>query len=431
MYNKLKQKIKLKKFSVGIIGLGYVGLPLAVKFIKKGIKVFGVDQDITKIQKQKKGISYIESIKTAYFKKNPQRISTQYSLLKNCDVIFICLPTPLKRKKPDLSYIFDCVKNLKPHISSKKLIILESTVYPGVTRKIKQSILGKNLKVGKDIFIGYSPERENPGDKKFSYKITPKVISGYSDRCLKLVDMVYSYIVKKRHKTISLEIAEMSKLLENLYRAVNIGLVNEFKMICDKLNIDVLDVINAASSKNFGFKKFEPGPGWGGHCIPIDPFYLSWLSIKSGYEPKLIKNTGIINRNMPSWILKKIFSFFSKKKIKKIKILLLGITYKKNVDDDRESPAFHFMKILDKKKIAYNYSDPFFSRVRSGRKIKKTIKSIKLNSVNLKKHDCAIVIADHDVFNYKFIAKHSKIVFDTRGVYRKLRYKKTNNIINV
>mgnify|MGYP006091722269 CR=1 FL=1 len=431
MYNRLKHKIKLKKFSVGIIGLGYVGLPLAIKYINKGIKVFGIDQDKAKIEKHKNGNSYIDSIKTNYFKKNPERVSTKYSLLKKCDIIFICLPTPLKNKKPDLSYIFDCAKNLRPYINFGKLIILESTVYPGVTRQLKKLILEKNFEVGKDVFIGYSPERENPGDKNFSYKKTPKVISGYTKNCLHLVDLVYSYIASTRHKTPSLEIAETSKLLENLYRAVNIGLVNEFKMICHKLNIDVLEVINAAASKNFGFKKFEPGPGWGGHCIPIDPFYLSWLSIKNGYDPELIKSTGTINHNMPAWILKRVLSFFSKKKIKKIKIILLGISYKKNVDDDRESPAFHFMKILDKKKIRYDYSDPFFEKIRSGRKVNKVIKSINLNSKNLKKYDCAIVLADHDLFDYQLIAKNSKVVFDTRGIYKKLKYKKIKNIINV
>ena len=210
MYNRLKHKIKLKKFSVGIIGLGYVGLPLAIKYINKGIKVFGIDQDKAKIEKHKNGNSYIDSIKTNYFKKNPERVSTKYSLLKKCDIIFICLPTPLKNKKPDLSYIFDCAKNLRPYINFGKLIILESTVYPGVTRQLKKLILEKNFEVGKDVFIGYSPERENPGDKNFSYKKTPKVISGYTKNCLHLVDLVYSYIASTRHKTPSLEIAETS-----------------------------------------------------------------------------------------------------------------------------------------------------------------------------------------------------------------------------
>ena len=431
MYDTLRKKIQSKKYSVGIIGLGYVGLPLALKYINEGIKVYGIDHDKKKIQKHKKGISYIKSIKTNYFKKNPHQVSTKYSLIKNCDIIFICLPTPLKNKKPDLRYIFDCVRNLKPYFLPGQLIILESTVYPGVTRKIKKYVKGKNLKVGKNIFLGYSPERENPGDTKFSYKTTPKVISGYSTKCLSLVDIAYSLIVKKRHKAPSLEIAETSKLLENLYRAVNIGLVNELKIICEKLNIDVFDVINAASTKNFGFQRFLPGPGWGGHCIPIDPFYLSWVSAQNGYDPILVKNTGRINENMPSWILNKVFRYLSHKKIKKIKILLLGISYKKNVDDDRESPAFHFMKILDRKKIKYSYSDPFFKKIRQGRKNIKPIKSIKLSSSNLKKYDCAILITDHDNFNYKLIAKSSKIVFDTRGVYKKLKNNRFKNIVTV
>ena len=286
----------------------------------------------------------------------------------------------------------------------------------------------KKIILGKNFFVGYSPERENPGDKNFSYKKTPKIISGFSRNCLILMDALYKHIIHKRVKSDDLKSAELSKLLENLYRSVNIGLINELKIICDYLKKNIFKVIDLASTKNFGFQKFLPGPGLGGHCIPIDPYYLSWISKKKGYEPKFIPLAGKINTMMPSWVVKKMLN---KIKNHKQKILILGVAYKKNVDDDRESPAFNFMKILDKKKIKYNYSDPFFFKLRSGRKIKKVIKSVKLNSINLRQHDCAIIIADHDAFDYKFIAKHSKVVFDTRGVYRKLGYRKLNNVINV
>jgi UDP-N-acetyl-D-glucosamine dehydrogenase len=423
MYNYIKKKIKSKNFSVGIVGLGYVGLPLAIRYIKNNISVYGVDKDNSKVKSLRNGNNYIQSISTDYFKKHPDRVSSDYKILKKCDVIFICLPTPLKNKEPDLSYIITCGKNLKKIISTGQVIILESTVYPGVTRNFVELFVDNKLVVGKDIFIGYSPERENPGDNHFSYKTTPKVISGLTNNCLDIVDLVYKPIVVSRHKANTLEVAESSKLLENLYRAVNIALVNEFKIICDKLSINVLDVIESAATKNFGFHKFLPGPGWGGHCIPIDPFYLSWVSKKNGYNPIFIRNAGKINHGMPSWVLKKVFKYFANKNISRLKILLLGLSYKKNVDDDRESPTFEFMKILQKKKIKYDYSDPFFESIRIGRNFNKKHNSILLNKKNLKKYDCVILITDHDKFDYRYIARNSKIIFDTRGVYRNFKEK--------
>jgi len=423
MYNYIKKKIKSKNFNVGIVGLGYVGLPLAIRYIRSNISVYGVDKDSSKVKSLRNGNNYIQSISTNYFKKHPNRVSSDYKILKNCDVIFICLPTPLKNKKPDLSYIINCGKNLKSIISMGQVIILESTVYPGVTRNFIKLFINSKLIAGKDIFIGYSPERENPGEKNFSYKTTPKVISGLTNNCINIVDLVYKPIVGSRHKAETLEVAESSKLLENLYRAVNIALVNEFKIICDKLNINVFDVIESAATKNFGFQKFLPGPGWGGHCIPIDPFYLSWISKKNGYNPIFIKNAGRINHGMPFWVLQKVFKYFSNQNLNRLKILLLGLSYKKNVDDDRESPTFEFIKILQKKKIMYDYSDPFFDSIKIGRNFNKKLNSILLIKKNLKQYDCVILITDHDKFDYKYIARNSKIIFDTRGVYRNFKEK--------
>lgn len=432
MINKLISKLRSKRFSVCIIGLGYVGLPLVTRFLKSKIKVFGIDSDINKINFLRKGTKYIKSTDNStlkYFFKNKDNLSTNYNILKQCDVIIVCLPTPLKHnsQEPDMSHIFNCAADLKKNIRENQIIILESTVYPGATKEFAKKLLNRNLKIGKNIFIGYSPERENPGDKNFNYKNTPKVISGYSNICLMLVNYVYKTFVKKIVKVQKIEEAELSKILENLYRSVNIGLVNELKIICNKLDIDILNTINAASTKNFGFQKFLPGPGLGGHCIPVDPFYLSWISKKNGYDPKFIKLAGKINTEIPKWTidqtLKKI------KKNKNIKILLLGLSYKKNIDDDRESPTFEFMKILKKNKIFYDYYDPYFKVLRKGRNKIDSKESIILNKNNLRKYDVSILLTDHDNVDYKMIAKYSRLIVDTRGKYKKIKLKNYKNII--
>ena len=310
MKNKIQliKKIKSKKLMLGIVGLGYVGLPLALRFIDKGIRVCGVDNDLKKINFLRKGKSYIKSInkiKISYFKNNYKHLSNNYSILKNCDIIIICLPTPLKKNKsPNLDYLLNSIKKIEPYTKKFQTLILESTVYPGTTRKLVKKI-SKKFKIGENFFVGYSPERENPGDKTFSYKSTPKVISGYTKNCLHIIDRIYSFIATKRTHAETIETAETSKLLENLYRSINIGLVNELKIVCDRLKIDTYEVIKVASTKNFGFQKFLPGPGLGGHCIPIDPYYLSWISKKNGYNPRLIHTAGEINSKIPYWIYKK------------------------------------------------------------------------------------------------------------------------------
>lgn len=427
MISELEKKIISKKFTIGVVGLGYVGMPLMIRFLNSKIKVFGVDQSREKISLIKKGLSYIKSIQSKIINKFKNNCSTDYKILNNVNVVFICLPTPLKNNKPDLSYLKKSFLELSKLDLTNKLLILESTVFPGVTRKLVNDLLKKKkLKIGVNFFAGYSPERENPGDTSFSYKKTPKVVSGYTSRCLKLVESCYFNIAKKITKAKNLEVAETSKLLENIYRAVNIGMINEMKIICDNLKLDINQVIDCASTKNFGFQPFYPGPGWGGHCIPIDPFYLTWISKQNGYEPLFIKNAGLVNNSMPKWIMSKVFLYVKKLNKKKIKVLLLGISYKKNVDDDRESPSHQFIKILTKKKIDFDFSDPYFSYLRKGRNIKMYKKSIKLNSFNLKKYDCVILITDHDKFNYDLILKNSKMIFDTRGVFK--NYSKKNII---
>ena len=423
MKKLLLSKFKNKKFIVGIVGLGYVGLPICERFSRVGVEVIGVDNNSSKINTLKRGSSYIKSSKLKnfnYFNKNKKNLSTNYKILTKCDAILICLPTPLKNYRPDMSYVFNCAKKLKKIIKPYQLIVLESTVYPGATNDLINIIKQKKLNIGSNFFVGYSPERENPGDKSFSYKKTPKVISGFSKYCLILMDALYKHITFKRVKSEDLKSAELSKLLENLYRSVNIGLINELKIICEYLKIDIFKVIDLAATKNFGFQKFLPGPGLGGHCIPIDPYYLSWISKKKGYDPKFIPLAGKINTMMPLWVVNKMLS--SLKSLKQ-KILILGVAYKKNVDDDRESPSFEIMKILKKKKVNFEYNDPYFDKIRKGRQNKINKKSIILNKNNLKKFSAVLLVTDHDKYDYKFIAQNSKIVFDTRGVYKKFAFK--------
>ncbi len=415
MKNIILKKINNKSLSICIIGLGYVGLPLCMRFIQKKIKVYGIDKDKNKINLLKKGKSYIKTLNTSYFKNHKKNISAEYSLANEADIVIICLPTPLKNKKPDLSYIKNCIKEVIPFLKKGQTLILESTVFPYATNEILINKLNKKFYVGKDFFVGYSPERENPGDKNFSYQKTPKVVSGKTKECIQIVEKIYKLISKKVYVCPSIEVAETSKLLENIYRAINIGLINEFKLICKKLNLNVFDVIEAASTKNFGFQKFLPGPGWGGHCIPIDPFYLAWKSKKSGYDPKLIFTAGEINTLMTNQISKEIFSFFKKKSIK---ILILGLSYKKNVDDDRESPTYEFFKIFHKKKIYFDYYDPYFASTTLGRVNKINKKSIKFSSKNLKKYDATLIVTDHDNINYLKLYKYSKYIFDARGIMR-------------
>lgn len=428
----LSNKILNNKYSICIIGLGYVGLPLAVRLLKKNAKIFGIDNDISKVKKLRNGKSYIGSIKDKdlnYFKKNKLFVSNNFKNIQKSDVIIICLPTPLKKNIPDMSYLFSCARNIKKYLDHEKLIILESTVYPGASENFINKLNIKN-KIGKTIFFSYSPERENPGDKNFSYNTTPKVLAGYSKKCVTLSKKVYKLFVKKIHVTKNLKIAEMSKLLENIYRSINIALVNEMKIVSHKFQIDIHEVIKAAATKNFGFIKFEPGPGYGGHCIPIDPIYLNWASKKLGYNAKFIETSTKVNNLMPKWIFNKIKLFFNKKNNKLRKVLIFGVSYKKNIADDRESPTYFFMNILKKNKIFFDYYDPYFIKLKKGRNNKNNVKNrISLSKKNISSYDCSIIMTDHDDLDYIKILDNSKLVFDTRGIFKKLNIN-SKKIIN-
>lgn len=431
-YNKsLINKIKTNKAVIGVIGAGYVGLPLIKEFLQNDFVVYGFDNDPKKIQNLKEFKSYINYINLSKLKiKHKKNFypTSDYRHISKLDVIIICLPTPLtKLNTPDMSYINNALRELKNFLQKGQLLILESTTYPGTTKEIIIPTINKlKYNIGSDFFISYSPERQDPGNKDFDLIKTPKLVSGATSNCRLIASLVYGKIVKRVVEVKTLEIAELTKLYENIYRSINIGLVNEMKIISDKLGINIYDVIDAASTKPFGFSSFYPGPGLGGHCIPIDPYYLSWIANKNNTKANFIELSAKINNSMPKYVVDKIFQNLKKNKVKlkESKILLLGASYKKNVDDPRESPFFKILKIIISKVGLVKYSDPFIPYLKASRNYNFKMKSIKITKEELKKFDCVALITDHDNFPYKLIEKYSKSIVDCRG-----KYKNSNNKI--
>ena len=427
---ELLHKIKKHNAQIAIIGLGYVGLPLAIRFCDEGFKTFGLDIDNEKIKKLSFGKSYIKHIKDDVIKNLNNKLfitSSDFSLIKKSDVIIICVPTPLgKHNDPDLSYIHQTLKTIKPNMKNGQLLILESTTYPGTTEEeLVPFVELNNFKVGKNYFIGYSPEREDPGNKNYSTKNIPKVVSGHTSECLKLTTNLYSEIINETVPVSSTKVAEMTKILENIHRAVNIGLVNELKMVTEKMGINIYEVIDAAATKPFGFTPYYPGPGLGGHCIPIDPFYLTWKAKEVGMNTRFIELAGEINKSMPRYVVQKISEVLNchGKSINGSKILILGLTYKKNVDDLRESPSLEILNKLILLGSDVQYSDPHFSMIPHTRKHQFNLKSKKINAQALKRYDLVLLATDHDDFDYNLIQKESKLIVDTRG-----KIKNTKNV---
>lgn len=421
-YIRLKKKIQnKKKLSVGIIGLGYVGLPLSLTICEQGYKVFGFDKDSSKVNLLNNFKSYIKHIDSSRIKRSVKKKrffpTDNFSLLNNMDIIILCVPTPLtKNKKPDLSYIKKSVLLIEKYFRTGQKIILESTTYPGtcndlIIKKFKK----RNFFEGKDYFLSYSPEREDPGNKKFKTKNIPKVIGASSENSKSLGELFYGKIFNKIIPVKNLETAEATKIYENIFRSINIALVNELKFGLKKLNIDIWDVIKASSTKPFGFMPFYPGPGLGGHCIPIDPIYLSWKCNQKGYNCEFISLAEKINSNVPNKILKEIFRI--KNNSKKFKILLIGLAYKKNIDDYRESPSLYILDKLLKKKIRVNYHDQYVKVITKNRHYPNLVnmESVNLNYKELKKYNLIVLLTDHDYLNYSLIKKNSKLVIDTRG----------------
>ncbi|MBT4828123.1 MAG: nucleotide sugar dehydrogenase [Candidatus Marinimicrobia bacterium] len=424
--NSLTQIIKSKEATIGIIGLGYVGLPLAIRFSEVGFKVVGFDIDESKVNLLNDQKSYIKHIKENAISSMVDQgfvATTDFVKITDVDAILICVPTPLGvHNEPDLSYIKSTLDLVKSHLREEQLLILESTTYPGTTaEEIVPVIEALGFKIGENFYIGYSPEREDPGNKKFTTQTIPKVVSGHTQNCLEMVTSLYDEIVDQTVPVSSTQVAEMTKILENIHRAVNIGLVNELKMVADKMNIDIYEVIQAAATKPFGFTPFYPGPGLGGHCIPIDPFYLTWKAKEMGMNTRFIELAGEINTAMPHYVIQKVSESLNAvgKSIKNSRILVLGLAYKKNIDDLRESPSLELIDILIGKGALVDYCDPYFKSIPNTRKYQIELNSKELTADILQSMDLVLLATDHDDFDYDLIKKKSKMIIDTRGRFGK------------
>ena len=424
LFNKILKKVKSNDSTIGIIGLGYVGLPLLLRFSEEGFKTFGFDIDYNKVKMLNSGLSYIkhilpDNIKSAI--KSGFEATSDFSQIQNVDCILICVPTPLGvHNEPNLEYIHETIDSIKPFLKEGQLLVLESTTYPGTTdEEILPVIKEEKFTVGKNFFVGYSPEREDPGNKSFNTKTIPKVVSGSTGNCLKITDALYSQIVDKTVPVSSTRAAEMTKILENIHRAVNIGLVNELKMVTEKMNIDIYEIINAAATKPFGFTPYYPGPGLGGHCIPIDPFYLSWKAKEIGMNTRFIELAGEINTSMPNYVIKKVSEALNNfgKPIKGSRILVLGLSYKKNIDDVRESPSLELIDLLLKSGAKVEFCDPFFQSIPITRKYQFQLDSKALEKNTIASADLVLLATDHDEFDYQLIHNEAKIIIDTRGRY--------------
>lgn len=414
-------KIERKNARIGIIGLGYVGLPLAIEFCRVGFQVSGFDVDESKVLKLALGKSYIKHIDSnciadcgsLFFPTN------DFTKLAEVDCIIVCVPTPLsKNREPDMSYVFNTTRVIAQHLRKDQMVILESTTYPGTTDEDMRVILeATGLLAGQDFFLAYSPEREDPNNQEFSTRIIPKVIGGYTKQCLDLACALYGHVFTKLVPVTSTRVAEATKLLENIYRSVNIAMVNELKMLFDRMGIDIWEVIDAAKTKPFGFQAFYPGPGLGGHCIPIDPFYLTWKAREYDMRTKFIELAGEINTSIPYYVVEKTIDALNErgKSIKGVKILILGLAYKKDVDDVRESPSFKLIELFQRKGVIVDYSDPYVSETHKMRHYDYQMRSISLTAENLRQYDAVVIATDHSHVDYSFVVAHATLVIDTRN----------------
>ncbi|MBI4000087.1 MAG: nucleotide sugar dehydrogenase [Candidatus Omnitrophica bacterium] len=435
----LEEKIATHKIRAGIIGLGYVGLPLAVEFAKAGVEVFGIDVDSNKISAIQKKTSYIQDVPSDtvadLVDQKKLYATTDFSVIRNLDTVNICVPTPLRKSKdPDISYIVSATQEIAKYLHEGMLIILESTTYPGTTEEVILPMLEeKGLKVGKDFCLAFSPERVDPGNPNYNTRNIPKVVGGITPRCSKIASQFYRLAIDSVYPVSSPKAAEMVKLLENTFRSVNIGLVNELCQMSEKLGVNVWEVIDAAGTKPFGFMPFYPGPGLGGHCIPIDPHYLAWKARIHGFEPRFIDLAGEINRSMPEFVVRKAQWILNerKKSIKGSKILVLGVAYKKNVSDFRESPALEIIELLEKYGAEVSYSDPFVPELRLQDKTYHSTVILRPEAEEShsqilrgaqddtkRSFDLAILVTDHDQFDRKSLVAQFSLILDTRNAFR-------------
>jgi len=421
--DNLLAKIENRTATVGVIGLGYVGLPLAIEFARAGFPVLGFDLDADKVAKINRGKSFIkhipaEAVAELSGRKNC-RATTEFRHLRRADCILICVPTPLNRhREPDLSYIASTADTIARFLREGQLVVLESTTYPGTTREVLQPVLeAGGLKAGRDFFLAFSPEREDPGNPDFSTSSIPKVVGGLSARCRKLADRLYGAVVPRTVVVSSPDAAEATKLLENIFRSINIALVNELKVVFDRMGINVWEVIEAASSKPFGYMPFHPGPGLGGHCIPIDPFYLTWRAHEFEIPTRFIELAGEINTSMPEYVIDRLGRALNdeKKSLKGSRILLLGVAYKRDVDDMRESPSLRLIELLTEQGARLEYHDPYVPVLPATRKYRYRMKSVPLSPSRLKAADAVLIATDHGSVDYRLVGRHASLVIDTRN----------------
>ena len=429
-FEQLTNKIKTKTARVGVVGLGYVGLPLAVEYASEGYSVTGIDLQASKVDQINNGVSYIQDVPTSVVAPavaaKKLRATTDFSVVAELDTINICVPTPLRKTKdPDMSYIVSACEEIAKYVHPGMLVILESTTYPGTTDELVRPLLEKGgVVVGEDLFLCFSPERVDPGNPKFNTKNIPKVVGGTTPACTEVGKLFYSQALQNVVPVTSTQVAEMVKLLENTFRMINIGLVNEIAIMCSRMGINVWEVIEAAATKPFGFMPFYPGPGLGGHCIPIDPFYLSWKSKQAGVEARFIELAGHINGQMPHFVIDKIQNALNDqtKPLRGSHVHILGVAYKRDIDDVRESPALDIIHLLNQRGAKVTYSDPF-------------VPSLSIDGLQLKAQDgvpktadCAVIITDHAAFDYKALVRDAALIVDTRNALKNIQ---SNNIVRL
>ncbi len=421
----LAVKIRNRSARIGVIGLGYVGLPLAVEFAKRGFRVVGIDLDGRKVEMLNRGESYIPDIPTdevrPLVRKGLLRATTHYEALRQLDGVMICVPTPLRKTRdPDISYIVKAAEALAKHLHRDQVITLESTTYPGTTREVILPMLqATGLKVGKDFFLGFSPERIDPGNQQYSTSTIPKVVSGITPACRRAVALLYGQVIERVVPVSSTDVAEMVKLLENTFRSVNIGLVNELALMCHRLGVDVWEVIEAAKSKPFGFMAFYPGPGLGGHCIPIDPLYLSWKAKILGFESRFIEMSSQLNGHMPEHVVERVAELLNQrgKALKGSRILVLGVAYKRDVSDTRESPAVEIIHHLRRRGAGVQYHDPYVPVFKTDGL---SLRSVPLRPRVVRSADCVVIVTDHQATDNGLVVKHARLIFDTRNALRRV-----------
>lgn len=418
-------KFKSKEAIIGIVGLGYVGLPLMLRYNAIGFRVLGIDIDESKVAKLNAGQSYIEHIPADMIgaaRETGFSATTDFRRAAECDALILCVPTPLnKYREPDMSFVINTTNAIKPYLRAGQIVSLESTTYPGTTEEeLLPRVQEGGLAVGKNIFLVYSPEREDPGNPNFETRTIPKVIGGHTPACLEVGIALYEQAIDQVVQVSSTKAAEMTKLLENIHRAVNIGLVNEMKIVADRMGIDIFEVVDAAATKPFGFTAYYPGPGLGGHCIPIDPFYLTWKAREYGLHTRFIELSGEVNKAMPEYVLSKLMDGLnnSGKALNGSKVLVLGIAYKKNVDDMRESPSVEIMELIEAKGGIVGYSDPHVPVFPKMREHHFELSSETLSADNIASFDAVVLATDHDKFDYELIKQHARLIIDSRGKYR-------------